>query len=199
MLPLAWLLMAFSCEEPLTPEEEYAEAQRVVDWWVAMHPDGWDVDLSGWPLQRPEWSKPCSQNPPMGTVVLRYFATNTEIDLHFRCPLGASSTAQDLAAAFQFAVLTHLPHGLLSSGWKFEMLTPTSSISEGVTFPAPGPRQLLVDIDTRLYAVYGQSVRKACEPPQDAPALEGCYLSRQHSIPLRIRMSATFDAYELVY
>ncbi|HEU0014088.1 MAG TPA: hypothetical protein VFQ45_10415 [Longimicrobium sp.] len=197
LLPVAAasLLMATSCEQPMSPEEEYVRAQATVARWVNLHPDAWETELSGWPLKRPGSSAPCRQNPPAGTVVLRYGLPQTEIDLHFRCPLDASSTAQDLAAAFQFAVLTRLPHGMWSPGWEYELLTPTSTITEGVAFPTPtGPRQLRVEIRTPMYAIHARSTRPSCQPPQDAPAIEGCYLSRPHGIPLRISMTVEFRA-----
>lgn len=176
-----------------SPASEFLWATRAVDAWVSAHPDEWIVHINGSnSLVRPEWSAPCSQNPPSGQVTLRYSAPGTEIDLHFDCPLTAAASAADLAAAFSIAVLLP-PHGIESPGWSFRVVTPSSAVRTGVTFAPPAAGRLLVTIDTPLYAVYGNSTRPACEPIPDGAYAEGCSLRREHPIPLRLTLLVPFD------
>jgi hypothetical protein len=121
-----------------------------------------------------------------GFTALRYASGATEIELFFECPLDAIAHVEDLTAAFSHAVLQKLPHGIVSPGWRFEVLTPTSSISEKVTFAAPSPGRLLVVIETPL-----------CQPPADAPSPEGCYLLREHRILLNLSLAVPFQGSEL--
>lgn len=193
-----WLCALFataSCADLITdPESEFEAANRAVDRWVAAHPDNWLLNLVGTrPPARPSWSRPCSQNPESGFVTLRHASGATEIDLAFRCPLGRTASVQDLRAAFAYAVLESLPHAIQSRGWRFQVLTPSSSISEVVTFSSPAPGRLHVVIQTPLFAVYGHSVRPSCQPPADAPSPPGCYLQREHRIPLHLTLTVPFD------
>lgn len=195
---LCLLFAAASCDGPTDPQSEFAAADRAVDRWVERHRDGWTVSLdANGPLKRPEWSKSCARNPESGFTALRYAAAGTEIDLFFRCPLGPAARAEDLAAAFSHVVLQELPHGIESSGWRFRVLTPSSSVDGEVTFTRPAPGRLRIGIATPLYAVSGHSVRPACEPPADAPSPEGCYLVREHRAPLRLTLAVPFDGTEL--
>ena len=72
-------------------------------------------------------------------------------------------------------------------------MTPSSSVEQGVTFSRLPGERMLVSIDTPLFAVYGHSVRPPCQPPADAPTLEGCYLRREHRVPLHLRLSVPFS------
>jgi hypothetical protein len=175
------------------PEAELDAAVRAVDAWVAAHPDAWTLDLSSAsPLTRPEWSKPCAANPPSGFVTLRTAASHTEVAFGFRCPLGAAARVEDLTAAFSYAVLDALPHGINSDHWEFEVVTPVSSFEEGVTFSSLPAGRIQVTIETPLYAIYGHSTRRSCEAPADGSSPEGCYLRREHNIPLHLRLSVPF-------
>jgi hypothetical protein len=156
------------------------------------------------PLFRPVWSKPCSQNPDSARVTLRYgdaggqeSGKTAEIDLAFRCPIGTGVAVGDLAGAFADAVLQHLPHGIVAPNWTFDLLTPSSSVKDGVGFQQPAVGRLLVTIETPMFAVYGHSTRPDCKPPADAPSPPGCYLQIEHRIPLRLKLTAPFTGAEL--
>ena len=198
-LLLVMPLATTACADPLFgPRDELAAATRAIDRWVAQHPDEWRVTLVGKaPLTRPEWSVPCDQDPHSGMTVLQYRAGGAELQLGFRCPVAEAGGAEDLAAAFAYAALDALPHGIESSGWEFRVQTPSSSVQEGVTFRAVEAGRLLVTIETPLYAVYGHSTRPACQPPADAPSPQGCYLSVEHRIPLKLVLSVPFTGSEL--
>ncbi len=193
------LLVLSGCgNRAVTPQSEFAAANQAVEHWMHQHPHGWMLNLSdSRTLTRLEWSRPCTETPVSGFTALRYASGATEIELFFECPLDAIAHVEDLTAAFSHAVLQKLPHGIVSPGWRFEVLTPTSSISEKVTFAAPSPGRLLVVIETPLYAVYGHSVRPSCQPPADAPSPEGCYLLREHRILLNLSLAVPFQGSEL--
>jgi hypothetical protein len=199
VLTLAALSLSAGCESLVGVQgrdAEFAAASRAVDAWVHRHADAWTLNLeSGRALTRPAWSQPCAANPPSGFTVLRYEASDAEIDLLFRCPVDGGATVQQLQAAFAGIVLQTLPHGIRSSGWEFRVLTPSSTVEEGVTFQSQAG-QLRVAVETPLYAVYGRSLRDDCMPPADAPMEPGCYLNRQVPIPLRltIRVPASLSA-----
>jgi hypothetical protein len=183
-----------SCGNITDPRSEFLSAQRATERWLVRHPSEWVLDLAqNQALTRPEWSKPCPQNPPSGFVTLRYAARSTEIDLFFRCPLAANARAEDLSAAFSHAALQYLPHRIASRGWSFRVVTPSSSIEKTVTFRRSEAGQLQILIDTPLFAVFGHSVRPVCQPPADGPSPEGCYLQREHRIPLRLGLAVPFD------
>jgi hypothetical protein len=187
------------------PDVEYQAALTATRDWIVRNPDGWTLDLErDNPLVRPEWSEPCSENPDGGLVTLRYgdagaqeAGKTTEIDLGFRCPIGAGAAVGDLAGAFDYAALHHLPHGITAPNWTFEILTPVSGFNEGVAFTEPAAGRVLVTIDTPMFAVYGHSTRPECKPPADASTPEGCYLELEHRIPLRIDLAAPISGTEL--
>jgi len=197
-LAALFLLATVSCRGIADPGEEYTAARRAADRWVQRHPTGWTLSLKGErALTRPTWSRGCADRPESGFTALRYAAEDVEIDLFFRCPVGDAAGAADLARAFSHAVLQELPHGIESRGWRFDVRMPSSSVSEKVTFSAPAPGRLVVGVETPLHAVYGHSVRTACQPPADAPSPEGCYLSREHRIPLSLTLTVPFQGTEL--
>ena len=166
-------------------------ARDAVDAWARRHPDGWVVTLAtDAPLASPSWSPPCSANPPSGFVTVRYETAGAEIDLAFRCTGPSGTGAAVLQERFAFAVLQRLPHGIAVPGWRFSVLTPTSSVSEGVTFADAGGGRVLVAIETPLFAVYGQGTGAACVPPADAPMPAGCWVQREHRVPLRLTLRA---------
>lgn len=172
---------------------EFAAANRAAEDWVDGHRTSWTLSLSSsHQLSRPSWANPCDQNPVSGTTVLRYAAANTEIDLHLQCPLGPAATWQDLAASFSRAVLQELPHGIRSNGWTFRVMTPASAIATGVTFAEATGNRIKVTIETPLYAIIGHSTRDNCSAPADAPSPEGCYLVREHPVPLRLTLVVPF-------
>jgi hypothetical protein len=180
------------------PGNEYQAAMSAAQDWIARNPNEWVLKLDrGNSLSRPDWSKPCSQNPDTNSVTLRYGGAATEVDLSFKCPIGAGATVSDLSRTFSYAVLQHLPHGISAPNWKFDILTPASSFEQGVTFGQPAAGQLLVSIDTPMFAVYGHSTTPKCKPPTDAPSSPGCFLQLEHRIPLRLALTAPFTGAEL--
>ncbi len=184
------LLLAAGCSGITDVDAEYDTARRAAEQWTARHPREWSLQLSGRPLEPTPWSRPCVAN---GFVSLRFRADDTEVDLYFRCPVGSARDARELQAAFSHVALGRLPHGIRAPGWRFDVLTPSTSFSEGVVFEVPSSGRMRISIETPLYAVHGRSTRPECEPPADAPMAEGCYLSREHRIPLRLRMEAEYD------
>lgn len=179
---------------PTSMSDSLAAATREVDRWVAAHPDAWTLDLASTrPLQRASWSVPCDQNPASGFLVLEHTEHATRMLLHFRCPLGPSGTGEDLGAAFSHAVLDALPHGIHTRAWVYTVSTPSSALWDGVTFASAPDSRLVVTIDTPLYAIMGRNITPACEAPVDGPALAGCFLLREHRIPLHLRLVVPFD------
>jgi hypothetical protein len=183
-----------------SPDAEYQAALRAAQDWIAQHREQWVLKLDqGLTLSRPEWSKPCSQNPDSTDVTLRYgdSAGTADVDVSFKCPIGSGATVNDLSRTFTFAVLQHLPHGIAVPNWTFDIQTPVSSIDQGVLFSQPATGQLQVTIDTPMFAVYGHSTRASCKGPEDAPSQPGCYLQLEHRIPLRLALTAPFTGAEL--
>ncbi|MDT5346927.1 MAG: hypothetical protein QOH91_214 [Mycobacterium sp.] len=183
-----------------SPNDEYQAALSAARDWIARNPNEWVLKLDqGNSLSRPAWSKPCSENPDTKSVTLRYGDSGgtTEVDLSFKCPIGAGATVSDLSRTFSYAVLQHLPHGISAPNWKFDILTPASSLEQGVTFSQPAAGQLLVTIDTPMFAVHGHSTTPKCQPPADAPSPAGCFLQLEHRIPLRLALTAPFTGAEL--
>jgi hypothetical protein len=188
------LLLAAGCSSGITDTgAEYDAARRAAERWTAQHPREWSLELSGAALTPTPWSQPCSRIAAGGLVSLRFAADDTEVDLYFRCPVGGARDARELQAAFSHVALGRLPHGIRAPGWRFDVLTPSSSFSEGVVFEVPASGRMRISIETPLYAVSGRSTRPECEPPADAPMAEGCYLTREHRIPLRLRIDAAYD------
>ena len=166
-------------------------ASAAVDDWAGRHPDGWRLDLAtARPLARPSFAPPCSASPPSGFALVRYETADAEIDLAFRCPIGAGDGAAALQARFAFAVLGRLPHGIAVPGWVFGVLTPSSSIATGVTFADAGGGRVRVRIDTPLFAVRGVDTRPGCTPPADSSMPAACYVSREHAVPLVLTLVA---------
>lgn len=165
--------------------------------WVAAHPKEWvlaidDTDPSRAP-QRPPWSEPCAQSPESNSVALRYSRDDLEIELFFRCPLDGSSSLDEIGAAFSHLALPRLPHGIVVADWRFQILTPSSSFKEGVSFPAQADGRWGVDVTTTLYAVRGDSLSEACKTPADGRTPPDCYVSIEHRIPLRITLRVPLD------
>jgi hypothetical protein len=175
------LLLTASC----APDESGGQpaAASAIDRWVAAHPSDWTV--------RPSWAAPCEENGPE-VLSLNYKAAGADILLTFACPLDAPTT-ESLRQACRFAVLQSLPHGIAVPGWEFEVLTPTSSITEGVQIVDYRDGRLRLTIEAPLFAVRGHDEREACRPPADGTTPPGCMVERQLTIPLRLALSAPFD------
>ena len=188
------LIGGSSCTSTLDPVRQLAAANRAVDDWVADHPTGWWVSLgTERALFRPDFSTSCSQGGKNNLVTLRFAPVATEIDLFFSCPLGPTATVDELRSAFAFAVLTELPHGINAPGWRFNLRTPTTHVTDVVTFVTAEDGRLNITIETPLYAVSGRSLSESCEVPADAPSPPECFLLREHPIPLRLLLRAPFD------
>jgi hypothetical protein len=191
LLPIVFGVLLAACDGgPLDPEAEYAAALRAVDAWVATNPEEWRLER---PLSRtvgyPHWSSECAANPSSGYTALHIQEAGLDMLLFFRCPSSGGLDVADIGDAFAWAVIDEVPHRISSRGWRFTLLTPSSSFEEQVVFSiAPGGR-LRISMDTPLYAVYGHSTRPRCQPPADAPSPEGCYLLREHRVPLRLELS----------
>ena len=185
------LLLAAGCSAGITDAgAEYDAARRAAERWTARHPREWSLELGGRALTPTPWSRPCAQSPAGGLVSLRFADDDTEVDLYFRCP---AEDARELQAAFSHVALSRLPHGIRAPGWRFDVLTPSTSFSEGVELQVPSAGRMRISIETPLYAVSGRSTRPACAPPADAPMAEGCYLTREHRVPRRLPIAATHD------
>lgn len=191
------LLIAFlgaSCSDPLSPSDEYQHAVSAAERWVAAHPASWTLSTVGLQVPRREsWSTPCSANPASGFVTLRVQTPLTRLSVAFRCAPGAPDGTQAMRDAFSHVVIEELPHGLAVPNWRFTVLTPMSSFSSGVEIlDAPGGG-LRFEIATMLYALYGQSTRPSCLPPQDGSAAPGCYVHMEHRIPLSLSVHVPRD------
>jgi hypothetical protein len=197
-IPLLLIIVSVSLtgclSDILAPDASLAAANRAVDSWVETHASEWRLSRQVIrPPVHPDWSRPCSQNPPSGFTVLRIRESRLDMLLFFRCPVEGEAGHPDLNAAFSHAVFDELPHGITARGWRFTTYTPSSSFSEAVVFSGPTAGRVQVEIDTPLYAVYGHSTRASCQPPVDAPSPPGCYLLREHRIPIRLSVSMPFS------
>jgi hypothetical protein len=178
----------------LAPDASLAAANRAVESWVEANTSEWRLTRQlVRPPVHPDWSRPCSQNPPSGFTALRIRDSRLDMLLFFRCPVDGEAGYPDLNAAFSHAVFDELPHGITARGWQFTASTPSSSFSEAVVFSVPTAGRVRVEIDTPLYAVYGHSTRASCQPPVDAPSPPGCYLIREHRVPIRLSVSMPFS------
>jgi hypothetical protein len=194
----AGALMLGACRDPLSPAEEFAEANEVVDAWIAERPTAWTISATGARApRRAGWSDGCSASPPSGLVAIEAEAEGTRLQLFFRCPLVEPASAADLQAAFSHVAIDRLPHGLDVSNWTFSAETPFSSFSGGVTFHSPAAGRLRIAIATEMYGLYGRSVRASCVPPADAAVPEGCYVFREHRIPLAVSLTVPWTGAEL--
>jgi|GEM_PF-4145705 len=191
LLPIAACVLITACDGgPLGPEAEHAAAVKAVDTWVAANPAEWRLERTlSRPAEHATWSAECAGNPPTGVTALRIQEAGLDMLLFFRCPASGGLDAGALAAAFSRAVIDEVPHRISSRGWRFTLRTPSSSFEEQVVIDISPSGRLLVSIDTPLYAVYGHSTRAQCQPPADAPSPEGCYLLREHRVPLRLELS----------
>ena len=165
--------------------------------WISAHPKEWvlaidDADPSHAP-QRPRWAEPCAEKPKSGFVALRYSVSDLEVDLFFRCPIDSRSSRAEVAAAFSHMVATRLPHGIQVPDWRFELLTPSSSFNDGVSFPAQNDLRWGIDVDTPLYAVRGDSTAQRCKTPADGSTPRECYVQIEHRIPLRLTLRIPYD------
>lgn len=193
MLLLLPIATASCVSEPLSPEEEFAAAGRAAEAWVQKHPNGWALALeTGRAPARPQGSEPCSGNPDSGFTTLQLRDRGLDVLLLFRCPVDGSASPTELSSSLAYIVLDELPHGISSRGWTFAVMTPASSIQDGIGLTAPSAGRMRLSVDTPLYAVRGLSTRADCQPPADGPSPPGCHLTREHGIPLALSVTFPF-------
>lgn len=190
-------LLLASCSDPVSLEDEYRMALAATEDWTVSHPLSWSVVTSGTQApRRTSWSQPCSANPPSGFVALNVQTANARVTAFFRCPITSARTAAELADAFSHIVLEELPHGIAVPNWRFEVLTPASSLFSGVSFFDQAGGRIRIQVETPLYAVYGHSSRRTCIPLADGDSAPSCYVFREHAIPLSLNVSVPFDGSE---
>lgn len=196
LLPTLLAIGALACSgDPVGPPVGAQQASEAVDRWVRAHPNEWVVEVTGFRAPRlVEWSQPCTQSPPSGRTVLEVAQGDTRLHLFFNCPLAADPGPADLRSAFAYAVVETLPHGIWASGWEFRVLTPTSSITSGVSFATASAGRLRITLQTGLFAVHGRNILPRCEGPQDSSAPTGCTVQRAHDIALDLEMTVPYVA-----
>lgn len=182
------------CAESLSPEAAYQRALAAAEDWAAANESAWSVNTAGnETLRRPTSSQGCASDVPVERFPLEARAGGAGVTLYFDCSLGASSSAAALQAAFRYAVVEELPHGVRVSGWRFQILTPSSIVTSGVTFEDVGLGRVRVGMETPLYGIYGQSQRDACVPPADSAMPPECFVFREHRIQLTLQLTVPFD------
>jgi hypothetical protein len=192
-ITLVLALIGTGCDaELLSPEFERVMAERAAQDFVDRHREGWRVVVRG--SDAPailEQTSMCGALAGGQVNTLMLSGRDARMTLYFECgvPLGAS--AAELSAALRFVVIDDLPHGIASPGWRFQILTPSSSFSESVALRDDGGR-LTVEIDTPLFAVFGYSEHPKCETLQDAVGPNECYLERPFEAPLRLTFSVPY-------
>jgi hypothetical protein len=172
-----------------------AEAQAAADRWANARTDGWtltvDEQRAAQAFQFAAYSHACPSSSTADFSSIVYTAPGYDVTLDFDCVAARPTDLAALRETFAFAVLNRLPHGLDVEGWKFWVLTPASSFTEGVEIAALGGGRLMVRINTQLYAIVGAKSDPACAV-QDAPAPEGCSVHRDLGIPLALTLTAPF-------
>lgn len=177
--------------EMMSPEFERVMAEQVAMDFASRHRDGWRVFVRGDDAPAVLEQATTCDEPGGGFNALRLSGPGARILLFLDCAVSPGATAAELAAALAFVVIDELPHGITVPGWRFWVLTPQSSFTDGVTFAVSGGR-LTVEIDTPLFAISGYSERPSCEAPQDGFATNECYLRRPFDVPLRLTFSVPY-------
>jgi hypothetical protein len=190
---LSLALLAASCAGD--PDSSQAAASAEVDRWVAAHPGDWALTIderdAAHPLGRAKDFDQCDQASSTGHF--RYAAGGTDILLTFDCAALTNATTESLRKGFRFAALNSLPHGLSLPSWQFEVLTPSSTFTEGVQVVAFQNGRLEVDIDTPLYALRADDVREECRTPADGTTAPACFVHRELHMRLKLHLSVPFD------
>jgi len=182
-----------SCDaELMSPEFERVMAERAAADFVSQHRDTLHVNVRG--TEAPavlEQISMCGPTGGSGVNVLLLSGRDAKISLYLGCGVTRGASADELSAALRFVVIQELPHGIASPGWRFQVLTPSSSFADGVTLRGADGR-LTVEIDTPLFAILGYSERPSCEALIDAMAKPECYLQRPFEVPLRLTFSVPY-------
>ncbi|MCC7001066.1 MAG: hypothetical protein IT357_02830 [Gemmatimonadaceae bacterium] len=192
-LALVVALSGAGCDaELMSPEFERVTAERAAQDFVDRHREEWRVNVLGSdPPAILEQTSMCGPTGGSGVNVLLLSGRDARISLYLGCGVTRGASADELAAALRFVVIEALPHGIASPGWRFQVLTPSSSFSEGATLRVAGGR-LTVDVDTPLFAIFGYSERPSCEAPQDGFATNECVLQRPFDVPLHLTFSVPY-------
>ena len=182
-----------SCDaEMMSPEFERVTAERAAREFVSEHRDVWRVSVRGSTAPAVlEQSSACGAPGGSGLNALLLTGRDARISLYLDCAVAIGADAAELNAALAFVVIDELPHGISAPGWRFWVLTPSSSFTDGVTLSVAGGRWT-VDVDTPLFAISGYSERPSCEAPQDGFATNECYLQRPFDVPLRLTFSVPY-------
>lgn len=184
---------AASCDaELLSPEFERVAAERAALDFVSRHRDVWRVDVRG--TDSPavlEVNRACNAPGDSGLNALLLSGGGARVTLYLDCAVAAGASATELSAALAFVAIEELPHGIASPGWKFRVLSPSTTIADGVTIDVARGRST-VHIDTPLFAVFGYSERPRCQPPQDSFRTNDCFLQHSFDVPLRLSLSVPY-------
>lgn len=184
---------AVGCDAPTSPGEEHMQALAEAERWVSAHPTGWTVQVaSGEAPRRESWSTACSSTMT-GLAAVSVRATRTRLTAYFSCANGAPDNAASMRTALRFVVIEELPHGIRVPNWTFRVMTPSSSITSGIDIREAANGRVVFAVNTNLFAAYGHSDRKSCQPPADGPSEPQCFVQREHRIPLTLEMLVPLD------
>jgi hypothetical protein len=193
LLPLVPLAAVSCAGDDADPGQPAAAAE--VDHWIATHPSGWSVTIDERDprhgLVRAFDEDPCGRGADF--LALRYAGKDADILLSFDCSALLAPTTASLRQGFRYAALEALPHGLALPSWKFLVITPVSSFSEGVDIVSFSDGRLHLKIDTPLFAVRADNVREDCRAPADSSTPARCIVQREHRIPLHLDLTVPFD------
>ena len=182
-------LVVGSCDQSLSPAEEYERAVQALDAFVAQTAGGVSYSASSAePFKLFQGANTCV-SPKNGYTALQFPSGAVDVVLDFTCPMWSNATVADLRATFAFAVVEGAPGTLASPHFQYGLYTPASSFRDTVEFTQTG-EGLVISIRTPLYAVWGRSTRATCIPPLDGgSALEGCSVFREHRVPLHLTLA----------
>jgi hypothetical protein len=177
---------------------DHGDAAAQADRFAQEHSAGWQLRAheqdATRALQFASFSKRCTTGDSHDKTTLEYVASGYEIAFGFSCLPGRTTELAALKDAFSYVALNQLPHGIKANGWKFVVLTPSSSLAEGVELLELANGRLSVRITTPLYAVYGESLDKqACPHQEDGALPANCFVNRELGFPLALSLSVPFS------
>jgi hypothetical protein len=187
LIAIAALLgAAVGCDAPGSQED----AQAAVDRWAKEHAAGWDLTVDERSPDKafvPAFDERCGND----LLTLRYAARGYQIDLGFACPGPQGTDLAGLRTSFKYAALNVLPHGIDVPGWRFSLLTPSSSFEKGVQLTSWEGGRLTAHIDTELFQLTGQREGADCMAPADSGTPPQCLVEAElRGLPVRITISA---------
>lgn len=177
---------------------DHGEAAAQAERFAQEHRAGWQLHAheqdATRALQFASFSKRCTSGDRDDKTTLEYVAPGYEIAFGFSCLPGRNTDLAALKDAFSYVALNQLPHGIKANGWKFVVMTPSSSIDQGVELLELANGRLSVRITTPLFAVYGESLdRQACPQLADAALPPHCFVNRELGFPLTLNLSVPFS------